>query len=198
MWVLFRALFEHRFWPFAFLLRLLKADFRVLRLLNRFWEGLLKNFAFVEPFLKQRGALHHRDSTCPVLDECFYLLDDCWIGPFCVEWMLDEPNFYADFENSRWMSVGWALDTRWMEAFLPAEMSPLPIAENLTISQGFWKNFFFVYRGAHTESYAERVPHIKIVALVTVWCDWLVGNKSAPHLSTWQLRQQKTTVLTMG
>jgi len=56
--------------------------------------------------------------------------------------MLDEPNFYADFENSRWMSVGWALDTRWMEAFLPAEMSPLPIAENLTISQGFLKKLF--------------------------------------------------------
>ena len=110
MWVLFRALFEHRFWPFAFLLRLLKADFRVLRLLNRFWEGLLKKFAFVEPFLKQRGALHHRDSTWPVLDACFYLLDDCWIGPFCVEWMLDEPNFYADFENSRWMGVGYPLD----------------------------------------------------------------------------------------
>ena len=142
MWVLFRALFEHRFWPFAFLLRLLKADFRVLRLLNRFWEGLLKKFAFVEPFLKQRGALHHRDSTWPVLDACFYLLDDCWIGPFCVEWMLDEPNFYADFENSRWMSVGWALDTRWMEAFLPAEISPLPIAENLTISQVFLKKLF--------------------------------------------------------
>lgn len=36
---------------------------------------------------------------------------------------------------------------------------------------GFLKKLFFVYRGAHTESYAERVPHIKIVALVTVWCD---------------------------
>ena len=142
MWVLFRALFEHRFWPFAFLLRLLKADFRVLRLLNRFWEGLLKNFAFVEPFLKQRGALHHRDSTCPVLDECFYLLDECWIGPFCVEWMLDEPKILADFEISRWMSVGWALDTRWMGAIFRTEMSPLPIAGKTTIIQGVLEILF--------------------------------------------------------
>ena len=60
---------------------------------------------------------------------------------------------------------------RWMEAILHTEMRPLPIAGKTAITQGVLKNFFFVYRGAHTESYAERVPHIKIVALVTVWCD---------------------------
>ena len=62
-----------------------------------------------------------------------------------VRWLLDRPLLH-------WMNVGWAkflrwfwkfaLDERWMEAFLPAEMSPLPIAENLTISQGFLKKLF--------------------------------------------------------
>ena len=69
-----------------------------------------------------------------MLDACFYLLDDCWIGPFCVEWMLDEPNFTLILK----IRVGWALDG----SVLPAEMSPLPIAENLTISQGFLKKLF--------------------------------------------------------
>ena len=51
-----------------------------------FLERLLDVFtAFFDPFLKQREPLRHRYSTWPVLNESFYLLDECWIGPFCVE-----------------------------------------------------------------------------------------------------------------
>ena len=43
-----------------------------------FLERLLDVFtAFFEPFLKQREPLRHRYSTWPVLNESFYLLDEC-------------------------------------------------------------------------------------------------------------------------
>lgn len=65
--------------------------------------------------------------------------------------MLDEPKILADFEISRWMGVGWALDTRWMEPFSPAKTIHLPIAEKSAILPPVSKNFFLVYRGAPVE-----------------------------------------------
>ena len=48
-----------------------------------FLERLLDVFtAFFEPFLKQREPLRHRYSTWPVLNESFYLLDECWMERF--------------------------------------------------------------------------------------------------------------------
>ena len=158
----------------------------------------LQKPVFAHPVLKFLGAVN-ADFIGTDIWSVFY---ECYMG---VWWVLYRAVlrymsviWTAFFWNWCFMSVTWVLDERYMGAFY-LRKRVLYLSREIWLSHRvFWKNFFFVYRGAHTESYAARVPRIKIVALVAVWCDWLVGNKSAPHLSTWQLRQQKTTVLTMG